>query len=357
LGTSDDALVKIFEDLGKDKKNPINTFRASDIRLTSHVPYGVLTGIPQLDFSIGRPGYPAGRIVELYGFQMCGKTTAALMALAQVQKRGGSGLFIDTEFAFDSDRAEELGVDVDNLHIAEATNIETVFRIINSTLDKLKNYNKPFIIIVDSITGVPTEWEIKKNQDFGSERPGKEAQAIKKGMRLITSKVSQRKIILLMINHAIETMASFGKRAKSGGGHSIKFASSVRVNFSHLSELREKKEKESDPPGKRLGQVIRIQVEKSKLGPLEYPNSDVELLNDVGFNAELSLLEAMMEIGEVTRPSNVMYSWGDTQFKKSEWSEVVQQNGGLDKVYRAFILKACEKGFMKPWSPADTKET
>lgn len=350
----DDALAKLFEELSKDKNNAISTFRASDIRLASHVPYGILTGIPQLDLALGRSGLPVGRVIELYGLPMSGKTTSALMILAQAQKMGGSGLFIDTEYAFDSDRAEELGVDIENLQVAEASTIEEVFRIINTVLEGLGEYTKPFVIITDSVGGAATRWETEKDPNAESDRPGVQAKAIKRGVRLVTSKVAKKTVLLLMINHSMETLAPYGPRTKSTGGHALKFASSARINFTHLSKItkdnpKDKKYKE------RLGQNIKIELEKVKGSHLKFPCMDVELLNDGGFNSKLSLLKAMVNIGEIATPNTRTYVWNDKTFGKSDWDNVIYENGGFDQVYKQFIVQACTKEFMKPWSQKDLK--
>lgn len=354
MGTAEEQLDKLFNELNKGSKkfNPINTYRASDLRIGAHVPYGVRTRIPELDLALGRPGYPIGRIIELFGLERCGKTTAALMALAQAQRMGGSGLFIDTEYSFDPDRAEELGVDVDNVRYAEANTIEEIFRIINVLLDAMEEYTKPFVVIVDSTTGVPTEWEVEKNADFSSERPGKEAQAIKKGLRLITHKVAKKKILLILINHAIETMAMFGKKTKAGGGHGIKFHASARVGFTSIKDLKDK----GDDRIVRSGQEIKIEIEKVKVAQLKFPEFRIDLLNESGFDTRMSLLRALCRVDAIkhTKGSS-KYEWGDVKFEKTDWDDVIDQNGGEDTVYDYFIKYACENGHMKPFNSKDTK--
>lgn len=353
MSTSGEQLDKLFNEMGKKKKGQptISTFRASDVRISSTIPYGILSRIPQLDIALGRPGYPAGRIIELFGLEQCGKTTAALMAMSQIQRMGGSGLFIDAEYAFDSDRAEELGVDVENLRLADKIeSIEDIFRTIIMTLDGLTDYTKPFGIIVDSVTSVPTEWEIEKNKFFDSSRPGYEAIAIKRGIRSITGKVAKKKVVIFFINHAHETMAAWGKKVKSGGGHGIKFAGSARVGFKHAGELK-------DDDNVRSGQNISIWAEKIKGAHLKYPivNPPVPLLNDGGFDTATSLLEAMIFIKNINHPKGSQtYTWNEVEFKKADWPAVIADNGGLEEMYRHFIEQGCIKGYMKPYSSRDT---
>lgn len=360
MGTTEEKLDRLFENLSKDKKKDksVETFRASDVRISSYIPYGILTRIPQLDLALGRPGYPVGRIMELYGLEFCGKTTAALMAIAQVQKMGGAALFIDTEFAFDADRAEELGVDVESLRIAEAETIEEVFRHINNTIKKLKEFGQAFMIVVDSVAAVPTEWESKKNENLRIDKPGEQAKAIKRGLKLIVSEVAKKNITLLLINHAHESMQGWGETTKSGGGHGIKFNSSARISFTKIKELREKLNPEDKDCKKymRLGQEVKIDVKKSKISQLKFPVFNVDLTNEYGFNTNKSLLDALIDIGVITQSNpRANCKWGEIEFPKRDWEEVLAQNGGQKEVYKYFIKQACELGFMKPYSSQDLK--
>jgi len=358
MGASDNQLDNIFEKLNKDnskdgKKKGIKTFRASDIRIGSHIPYGVSSRIAELDLAVGKPGYPVGRIVELFGLPRCGKTTAALLAIAEVQKMGGNALFIDTEFTFDKDRASEMGVDVETLRIADADTIEDIFSNIRELLALMTDYNKPFVIVVDSITAVPTKWG--KENDLDSDRPGDQAKAIKRGMRIITPLIAKKNVLLLMVNHAYETMSAWGKKSKASGGHGIKFGASIRINFSHVKELRE--EKSGNKSRMRLGQGVKIEVEKVKIAHLKFPSFEIDLLNEGGFNSCNSLLEALLSIGVITQKNP--YSsceWGEITFPKKDWMQVLSQNGGKEAVYKFFVEEACKRGFMKAYGEVKESE-
>lgn len=361
MGTKEDYLDNMYNDLNKKrekdkkKRDGAQTFRASDIRIGSHIPYGILTRIPQLDLCMGRPGYPVGRIVELYGLPRTGKTTAGLMAIAQTQAVGGDGHYIDTEYTFDADRAEELGVNTDTCRYTNVDTIEDAFRTTTNVIESLEDYGDPFTMVIDSVGQAATEWESTKNRDYSSDRPGDQAKAIKRGLRLITPLVAKKGVLLILVNHAYETMAAWGKSSRSSGGHGIKFNASLRVNFSHISEHRE------DVPGTkekiRLGQVIKMQVEKLKTGHLELESFNVHLLNDGGFDTYGSLLFAMEKIGLVKHENpHANYEWGETSFPRKEWRNVVDSNGGLTVVYKEFIRKSCENGYMKEYSSKDLED-
>lgn len=338
----DDFFSRVEKSLAKKELN-IPGYRASDVRVASHIPYGIRTRMPQLDLAMGRPGYPVGRVIELYGLPYCGKSTAGFLAIAETQRQGGIAILIDTETAFEPMRAAEIGVDVDNLKIYSPETIQETFTLIGELLDSLINFNKPIVIVVDSITAVPTKWQGEKG--LTNQKPGELAQQIKMGMKLITSKVAKKKALLLLVNHAHETMAMYGKKTTSSGGHAIKFFSSNRIEFKHAKTLKTADGKE------RLGQEIKVNIEKLKVAKLRHPDFKINLMVDGGFDTIGSLLEAMISIGMVSHPkgSKVYTLETGTEFAKIEWPQVVADNGGLDALYEHFIKEACARGHMIPW--------
>ncbi len=141
----DDLFSKVEKALAKKELN-IPGYRSSDVRIASHIPYGIRTRMPQLDLAMGRPGYPVGRVIELYGLPYCGKTTAGFLAIAETQKQGGLAILIDTETAFEPMRAAEVGVDIDNLRVYSPISIQETFTLIGEILDALVNFSKPIVI-------------------------------------------------------------------------------------------------------------------------------------------------------------------------------------------------------------------
>jgi recombination protein RecA len=347
MSTKDDQLdalfAKVEKELAKAKLN-VSGYRASDVRLASHVPYGILTRIPQLDYAMGRPGYPVGRVIELYGLPMCGKSTAAYLAIAETQRKGGAAVLLDTETAFEPMRAAEMGIDVDNLRVFSPDTIQGSFKLINEILDNLTDFNGPFTIVVDSVTALPTAWQSENKLD--KNKPGEQAQAIRGGMQLITSKVAKKKVLLLLVNHAHETMAMYGKKITSSGGHSIKFYSSNRIEFMHAKTYKDKDSKE------RFGQQIKVNVEKLKVAKLRHPEFFVDLKVDGGFDTVSSLLDAMVKAEMIDHKKGSQYYTleNGTQFTRAEWPNVVADNGGLDAFYEYFIKELCAQGKMIPWS-------
>ncbi len=347
MGDFNDLFGHIEKNIKKDSAASIH--RAGDIHISSRIPFGIPTRIPELDLNLGRPGWPAGRVIELYGFQYTGKSSAAFHALSQVQRMGGSGLFIDTEHVWDESRAIDLGVNVENMGISRADSIEAAFRIVQAAIEGIRKtqYNKPFIFIIDSLTGAPTEYQ--KEQELGAEpRLGMDARAIRGGLRVIVSDLAKTKALLFLVNHAIEKAGvSFGKKSQAAGGHAAKFFSSVRVEFQRMKDFT----KGMGDDKIRLGQVIKVNVEKSKINKLEKPSFDINLLDDSGFDIVDSLLKAMVKVGMIEKPNTKTFRYGEHEFSRSGWKdEMVLTLGGVDKIYKEFLDFAISTGHIKAWT-------
>lgn len=345
-----------FEDVFKhvqtaSKKDPHSRIhKAGDVNIGGNVPYGILSGIPRLDFALGRPGLPAGRVVEYFGFEMCGKTTAAFHALAQAQRMGGGGLYIDAEFAWDEERAVDVGIDPDrNFALSQVDTVEGIFRQLAYTIDGItkSGFDKPFVAIVDSVTAVSTEHELEK--EFGEvAKVGIDAKAIRDNMRKLMPRLSKSNVCLIFINHAISkvTATKYAKQSDSSGGHAIKFYSSLRCEFTNGGQIKD--ESNSD---KRAGQKININIIKLKKSRLEKPRiKEVALMNTNGFDLTTELFEAGKDTGIIKRVNTQTYSLDDTEFSRKEWPNIVEGLGGADKTYDAFIQLGREKGMISPWS-------
>jgi recombination protein RecA len=354
---AEDKFEKLFNIVKKEAEKADTAqeiFKGNDLfGLSSRVTFGVPTGIPQLDFCLGaRGGYPAGKVVELYGMPMSGKTTAAYHAIAEVQKIGGYALFIDTEQSYDAERAIELGVDPERLFVASADTIEDTFILAETTLmgrNKL-GMDGPFIVVVDSITGVPTKEEFGKTMNE-SQKIGEEAKQIRRGARRIISLCAHTKTIMLFINHAVATITMYGKPSKAAGGNALKFYGSIRVEFNQSSAIKDEENKD-----RRLGEKVNVTVEKVKGSFLEYNKFSVNLMNKGGYDKLLSLYEAMLLTGMLSKPKNARAATlmmngepTETQIKEEDFLGLVEQFGGYDAAYKAWVEDATARGVMRLW--------
>jgi recombination protein RecA len=341
-----------------NKRDKVDAARlGTDLSLKSNVPFGIPSFIPQLDLSMRRPGYPAGRIVELYGKPAVGKTTAAYHAIASAQRVGGKGacMLIDTEYTYSPSRAAECGVDPESLVVVTADTIEGVFGHIDSFLDWLiKNeWKNPSIFAVDSVTAVQALSE--QDKEF-SERStlGADARAIRSGLRYLNSRIADTKTLGIFVNHAIAKIGGFGGRdSEAAGGNALKFFSSIRVNFNFVNNLYEGDKDDRT----RKGQVVSIGTEKSKVSSVGRPTFKVEL-TEHGFDLYEGLLEGCLEVGLVERINKQSYLFKSQEvtFTSSKWKEIVDGLDGPWKFYQWFLSEAAKAGNLEPYGLVEFEE-
>ncbi len=348
------AFDNIFKSVAKAVKKDglASIHKAGDLTISSHIPFAIRTGIPELDYNINRPGWPAGRCIELFGFEHCGKTTLALHALAEAQRMGGGGYFIDTEKSWDERRARQVGLDPDiDFGIGDADSIEAAFRLIQHMIAGRLAYNdgKPFVIVVDSVTGTSTEF-MKKHEMGKEERVGQDARTIRGGMRRVMADLAKANITLIMINHAISTIPKFqfAKQSEAAGGHAIKLFATVRVNLASTGWITEGPK---DGPKTRVGQKIMMKVEKLKGSSMTQAMiKEIALLNTTGFDTEGNLLDAGINAGWIDHKfKSQEYRLGDDVFPKVDWPAIVQQMGGIDAAYNTFLGWCQENSTMDNW--------
>jgi len=347
MGTFDNIFKAVEKAVSDDPLASLH--KAGDITISSYIPFAIPTGIPELDFNIRRPGWPAGRCIELFGFEHCGKTTLAYQAIAQAQRMGGGGFFIDTEKSWDERRATQCGVNVNvNFGIGDADSVEAAFRLVRAIIDARLDNNdgSPFIVAIDSITGTATE-HMKSTESGGEERIGQDARAIRGGMRRITEGVAKAKITLIMINHAISTIPKFkfAKQSEAAGGHAIKLFSTIRINLANLGWITEGADK------RRIGQKVTMKIDKLKNSSMEYPDlKEVQLLNTIGFDTLNNLLDAGMKAGWIDHAKGSKdYSFEGVSFPKKDWEIIVEERGGLDAMYKEFLDWCIANGKMEKW--------
>lgn len=362
-----DANIEKLFNLVK-KNDALTVYKGDDINMGSVAPYGISTGLAELDLYLGRKGgLPASKVIEYYGKPMCGKTTAALQHAAEVQKRKGLVIFIDTEKSFTPKRARELGVNPENVLKHEVDTIEDIFKVMHQYFGEpevegtkkkakkglLEDFEGPVLVIVDSVTGVPTLADVQGDIDH-NDRPGYEAKQIKRGVRKINPMLSDLKCkpSVIFITHSVAKIGGFGKTSDSGGGLGIKFYASARVEFTHIANLK-------GPNDERIGQKIGITIEKLKGGHLEYPKFNVELTNEMGFDRYESLKLAMCATDFAKRPAGsrtVTILPGteyEVQIPQVDFRSWVEETG-YDEVYIKWRRWCIAEGMIEPWGGKDS---
>ena len=214
----------------------------------------VPTGSLSLDIALGLGGLPKGRIIEIYGPESSGKTTVALHAVAEVQKRGGIAGFIDAEHALDPVYARNIGVDIDNLYISQPDNGEQALEI----TETMVRSGAIDIVIVDSVAALVPKAEI--DGDMGDSHVGLQARLMSQALRKLTAAFSRSNSIVIIINQLREKVGvMFGNPETTTGGRALKFYSSVRLDVRRVESLK--------LAGEVIGNHTRIKVVKNKIAP------------------------------------------------------------------------------------------
>ena len=222
----DDALKQIEKEFGKGSVMKLGERGDANIEAVS-------TGSLSLDIALGVGGYPKGRIIEIYGPESSGKTTFALHAIASAQKQGGYAAFIDAEHALDPKYAKALGVDVDNLMLAQPDNGEEALDI----AEALIRSGAIDVIVIDSVAALVPKAEI--DGDMGDSHVGLQARLMSQAMRKLSGAINKTKTIAIFINQIREKVGvMFGSPETTSGGRALKFYASVRLDIRRVEQLK-----------------------------------------------------------------------------------------------------------------------
>jgi recombination protein RecA len=237
----------------------------------------ISTGSLDLDIALGIGGFPTGRIVEVYGPESSGKTTLTLSAIAQCQKKGGIAAFIDAEHALDPSYAKKLGVNVDDLLVAQPDNGEEALEICES----LVRSNAIDLIVIDSVAALVPKAEIEG--DMGDSHMGLQARLMSQALRKLTGTISKSNTIVIFINQIrMKIGVMFGSPETTTGGNALKFYASIRLDIRRIETLKEKEE----PVGNR----VRVKVVKNKCAP-PFRQAEFDIMYSNGINRETSLID------------------------------------------------------------------
>ena len=330
------AMEKIDKTFGKGSIMRMGEEKVEEVEV-------IPTGSIGLNAALGVGGYPKGRIIEIYGPESSGKTTLAIHAIAEAQKRGGIAAFIDAEHAFDRFYAEKLGVDTDNLFISQPDNGEQALEI----ADNLIRSAAIDIIVIDSVAALTPKAEIEG--DMGDNKVGLQARLMSQALRKLTAAINQTKTVCIFINQLREKIGiMFGNPETTTGGNALKFYASVRLDIRRVTSI-----KSGD---QILGNQVRVKVVKNKVAP-PFRKAEFDIMFGEGISRSGELVDLGVEYG-IIKKSGSFFSYNGTKLAQGRdaTKQLMLDNPELADEIEAGIMSKL-KGAELPEEPLTKEET
>ena len=293
------------------------------------------SGSIRLDEALGVGGYPKGRIIEIYGPESSGKTTLALHAIAECQKKGGIAAFIDAEHALDPTYAKNLGVNIDDLWISQPDNGEQALEI----TERLVRSGAIDIIVVDSVAALTPQAEIEG--DMGDSHVGLQARLMSQALRKLTGILAKSNTTIIFINQIrMKIGVMFGNPETTTGGNALKFYASVRMDVRRIESIGKNQDE-------LTGNRVRVKIVKNKVAP-PFKKCEIDLMFGTGISKMGSLLDAAIKCNLIEK-AGAWYSYKGEKIGqgRDKTLEYLQNNvdfqNELDAAVREILFPQKEK--------------
>ena len=321
------AMSQIEKQFGKGSVMKLGEYKAMEVE-------AIPTGALSLDIALGIGGLPRGRIVEIFGPESSGKTTLALHVIAEAQKEGGEVAFIDAEHALDPVYSKKLGVDIDNLIVAQPDTGEQALEITES----LVRSGALDVIVVDSVAALVPKAEI--DGDMGDSHMGLQARLMSQALRKLAGAINKSKTVLIFINQLREKIGvMFGNPETTTGGRALKFYASVRLDIRKIENIKQ--------DGEIKGSRTRVKVVKNKVAP-PFREAEFDIVYGEGISKAGNILDMAVNL-DIIEKSGSWFSYNGERIGqgrenvKSYLNENPDVLAEVEEKVRANFEKAFEK--------------
>jgi len=340
LNALSQAMEKIAKNFGRGAIMKLGDDNVEDVEV-------IPTGSIGLNFALGVGGFPRGRITEIYGAESSGKTTLAIHVIAEAQRQGGICAIIDAEHAFDRFYAEQLGVDVNNLWIAQPDNGEQALDI----AEQLINSGAIDVLVIDSVAALTPKAEIEG--EMGDKNVGLHARLMSQAMRKLTGAISRNRTCCIFINQIREKIGvMFGNPETTTGGNALKFYASVRLEIRPSSFIKDGEQ--------AIGRLVKVKVVKNKVAP-PFMKAEFELMFGEGISKAGEIIDMAVEYG-IVKKSGAWFSYNGNKLGQGRDAvkRVIRENPELMaelevKVKEALAAKrdAARNKVINPYLPGN----